>query len=76
MEGIIHSYFLFESDFEITFKKLEKYAFEGCVEKHTLPVLKGLSSCLKVHKYLHAGNRNLTNLNFTAQKEEGNMGKT
>jgi len=48
MKNIIHSYFLLESDFEITFKKCKNLLlkisfFEGCVEKHTLPYLKGLS---------------------------------
>ena len=43
MKDIIHSYFLLESDFEITFKKSWKIFFwKGCVEKHTLQVLKGL----------------------------------
>ena len=31
MKDIIHSYFLHESDFEITFKKVEKYAFENLI---------------------------------------------
>jgi len=47
MKEVINSYFLLELDFEITVEKVEKNAFEnfifeGCVEKHTLPVLKGL----------------------------------
>ena len=47
MKDIVHSYFLLESDFEITFEKVQISAFENfileeCVEKHTLLVVKGL----------------------------------
>ena len=58
MKYIIHSYFLLESDFEITFKKVEKSAFENfiferCVEKHTLPVLKGLTKLRRLFIHLN-----------------------
>ena len=31
MKDIIHSYFLLESDFEITLKKMEKSAYENLI---------------------------------------------